>query len=138
MVMYYNLTTFDIVSDLAFGEPFGGLKLRSPHPWMRTFFELLQRQTFLVQIRLLNLPFLSKLVALYGMDLIRKQLGLMSFTKERISKRIEQGTERPDFMSFVLRANETEKGMLREEIDATFNLIMIAGSETTATLLAGW
>jgi cytochrome P450 len=39
-------------------------------------------------------------------------------------------------MSYVLRHND-EKGMSREEIQATFNVLMIAGSETTATLLAG-
>ncbi|KAL1872141.1 hypothetical protein Plec18167_006744 [Paecilomyces lecythidis] len=60
----------------------------------------------------------------------------MSYTKDKIEKRIDQKTDRPDFMSYVLRHND-EKGMSREEIQETFNVLMIAGFETTATLLAG-
>jgi cytochrome P450 len=67
--------------------------------------------------------------------MLRKQLGIMSYTKDKIEKRIDQGTDRPDFMLFVLRHND-EKGMSREDIQATFNVLMVAGSETTATLLA--
>lgn len=60
----------------------------------------------------------------------------MSYTKDKIEKCIDQKTDRPDFMSYVLRHND-EKGMSREETQETFNVLMIAGFETTATLLAG-
>lgn len=60
----------------------------------------------------------------------------MNYTKAKIEKRIDEKTDRPDFMSYVLRYND-EKGMSRAEINATFNILMIAGSETTATLLSG-
>jgi len=85
---------------------------------------------------MLKIPLLSQLVRMTVFPMVSKRLGMMGYTKGMIEKRIDQGTDRPDFMSYVLRHND-EKGMSREEIQATFNLLMIAGSETTATLLAG-
>jgi len=136
MVQNFNLATFDIVSDLSFGESFGGLKTRTAHPWIKSFFDFAIVQTVAIQLRRLNLPLVSKLTGMAFLPMVRKRLGTMAYTKDKIEKRIDQGTDRPDFMSYVLRHND-EKGMSREEIQATFNLLMIAGSETTATLLAG-
>jgi cytochrome P450 len=136
MVEFFNLTTFDIVSDLAFGESFGGLKTRTPHPWIKAFFHFAMMRTVMVQITQLRIPVLSKLTIMLLMPLVSSKLGAMNYTKEKIEHRIDKKTDRPDFMSYVLRYND-EKGMSRDEIQATFNLLMIAGSETTATLLAG-
>ncbi|ETS73398.1 hypothetical protein PFICI_15003 [Pestalotiopsis fici W106-1] len=46
------------------------------------------------------------------------------------------GTEREDFMSYILRQNG-EEGMTRGEIVENSNVLIIAGSETTATQLSG-
>ena len=138
MVQNFNLATFDIVSDLSFGESFGGLRIRTPHPWIKAFFDIATIGTIMTQLVLLKVPIISTLAAVIVLPKLRKRLGIMNYTKDKIEKRIDQGTEtdRPDFMSYVLRHND-EKGMSREEIQATFNVLMIAGSETTATLLAG-
>ncbi|KIW25940.1 uncharacterized protein PV07_09074 [Cladophialophora immunda] len=136
MVQNFNLTTFDIISDLSFGESFGGLRMRTPHPWVQAFFDMATIGTIMTQLVLLKIPIISILVGLLVLPILRKRLGIMAYTKDKIEKRIDQGTERPDFMSYVLRHND-ENGMSREEIQATFNVLMIAGSETTATSLAG-
>lgn len=136
MVQNFNLATFDIISDLSFGESFGGLRIRTPHAWIKAFFDIAKIGTIVTQIVLLKIPIISTLVALLILPMLRKRLGIMNYTKDKIEKRIDQRTDRPDFMSYVLRYND-EKGMSREEIQATFNVLMIAGSETTATLLAG-
>ena len=39
MVKWYNLCTFDIIDDLAFGEPFGGLDHSEYHHWVATIFQ---------------------------------------------------------------------------------------------------
>jgi cytochrome P450 len=136
MVQNFNLATFDIVSDLSFGESFGGLRMRTAHPWIKAFFDIAIMQTIMSQLAFLKIPLISKLAGMAVLPMLRKRLGIMGYTKGKIEKRIDQGTDRPDFMSYVLRYND-EKGMSREEIQATFNVLMIAGSETTATLLAG-
>ena len=61
-------------------------------------------------------------------------------TRATVLKRMATKTERKDFIFYALRA--MDKGdpatmMSREEIVATFEVIMGAGSETTATLLSG-
>lgn len=53
-------------------------------------------------------------------------------------RRISADTDRKDFMSHFLRLNEKdEKGITTEEIISDAQLFIIAGSETSATLLSG-
>ncbi|MCJ1300839.1 hypothetical protein MMC08_003638, partial [Hypocenomyce scalaris] len=60
----------------------------------------------------------------------------LRFVQEKLSARLSKESERPDFVSYVLRYND-ERGINRDEMDSNFDLFTIAGSETTATLLAG-
>ena len=136
MVKTFNLITFDIISDLSFGESFGGLRTRTLHPWITAFFEFMMFRTVFIQFINMKIPVVSKLVNAIFLPIMAKRVGAMNYTKAKIEQRLDQGNELPDFMSYVLRYND-EKGMSRAEIQATFNLFMIAGSETTATLLSG-
>ena len=78
MVQNFNLTTFDIVSDLSFGESFGGLRTRTAHPWIKIFFEFAMMRTVMVQVQLLKIPLLSALVGIAVTPIISKRLGTMS------------------------------------------------------------
>jgi cytochrome P450 len=51
-------------------------------------------------------------------------------------KRVASTTDRADFISYILRHND-EKGMSDGEIAANSHILILAGSETTATLLSG-
>ncbi|KAL9026816.1 MAG: hypothetical protein Q9196_004572, partial [Gyalolechia fulgens] len=55
------------------------------------------------------------------------------FSREKIARRIETKTNRPDFMTYILGNNEGEAKMGRDEIDATGAFLILAGSETSAT-----
>jgi cytochrome P450 len=136
MVQNFNLATFDIVSDLSFGQSFGGLKTRTAHPWIKAFYDLAMIRTITVHLFKLTNPLIAKLAGLLILPMLTKQLGAMSYTRDKIERRIDQVTDKHDFMSYVLKYND-ERGMSREEIQETFNILMIAGSETTATLLSG-
>lgn len=48
-----------------------------------------------------------------------------------------KGSYRPVFLSNVLKHSVTEKGMTLDELVANSYVLIIAGSETTATLLSG-
>lgn len=51
---------------------------------------------------------------------------------------MEKGvTNHPDFWSLVLRAQENDRGLSRDEMHANSQVLMTAGTETTATLLSG-
>lgn len=87
-------------------------------------------------------------VGTFWRDTILKQIiipGIMQsnaqmadFALEKIDARLERGIgNRPDLMSFVLKNNEEGKGMSKKEIVSTFNILVVAGSETIGTALAG-
>lgn len=55
---------------------------------------------------------------------------------EKVHRRLNLETGRQDIMSPVIKGND-EKGMSISEIGNTFNILIVAGSETTGTVLSG-
>ncbi|CAI7607895.1 unnamed protein product [Penicillium manginii] len=68
-------------------------------------------------------------------SLIRKRIQHYQLSKERVNRRLEMKTSRPDFISYILRYND-DRTMDTSEIQTNAALIIQAGSETTATALA--
>src|SRR5947207_16004710 len=73
MVQNFNLATFDIVSDLSFGESFGGLRIRTAHPWIKAFFDIATIGTIMTQLVLLKIPIISTLAAVLVLPMLRKR-----------------------------------------------------------------
>jgi cytochrome P450 len=69
---------------------------------------------------------------------ISKRIEYHHWIYSRSKERMEQDTDRPDFMSHILKHNG-DKGlsMSQDEINSNCQLFVTAGSETTATLLSG-
>lgn len=136
IVNWFNYATFDLIGDLAYGESFGCLEREDYHPWISMIFAGVKFLAVLQVIRRLRLEGLVNL-------LMPASLKKASDEHEELSrstalKRMDTGgIERGDFMSFILKHNDTEKGMSREEIAGNASILIIAGSETTATLLSG-
>lgn len=131
---WLNFLTFDIIGDLAFGEPFGCLTEANYHPWVATIFQSIKTGTFL---RALSIYPLLALGARKMMPahLMQKRVQHYRMSKERVGKRLAMTTSRPDFMSYILRHND-ERGMHQSEIETNATLLIQAGSETTATVLS--
>ncbi|KAL1966235.1 hypothetical protein VTN77DRAFT_4787 [Rasamsonia byssochlamydoides] len=136
LVSWYNFTTFDIIGDLAFGEPFGCLRDGVWHRWIKVIFSTIKAVTFLRAARRFPSPVKEILFKFVPASLVESRKYQFKFSAERARRRIMQGSEREDFISYILRAND-EKGMTPEEIDTLSSGLIIAGSETTATLLSG-
>ncbi|KAM5347567.1 hypothetical protein ACJ41O_007391 [Fusarium nematophilum] len=135
IVKWFNFTTFDIIGDLAFGEPFGCLDSGGYHPWVRKIFESVKIIPFAVAVERLGLG--KTMYMLTPPSLKKSEEEHFQLSKATALKRIEsRNTDREDFMSYILRHND-EKGMTESEIAATSRVLIIAGSETTATLLSG-
>lgn len=60
----------------------------------------------------------------------------VKFSADRVDKRLEMATDRPDIFGLVLK-HEAGSKMPRSEMHANADLLMIAGTETTATMLSG-
>ena len=135
MVEWYNFTTFDLIGDLAMGESFHSLESSDYHPWVKMIFDGVKYFQYLSAVKRFPM-ILNLLIPLIPKSLGEKKLEHVAMTKEKVNQRLEQKTARPDFMSYILRHND-EKGMTVEEIQANARVLIIAGSETTATLLSG-
>lgn len=58
-------------------------------------------------------------------------------TVDKVNKRLEMKTERPDMLGLMLKHKEEGAEMTMDELYANADLLMIAGTETTATSLCG-
>lgn len=139
MVQWYNWTTFDIIGDLTFGEPFGCLETASLHPWVRDIFHAIKGITYLrvcQEIPILG-PYLPLLLSrVLSNKAVKKREAHLNYTREKVTRRLNNKDHRPDFMDNVLRQPEG-KGLTFPEMLSNSSVLIVAGSETTATLLSG-
>ncbi|WQF78123.1 Putative cytochrome P450 [Colletotrichum destructivum] len=134
MVAWYNYTTFDIIGDLAFGESFGCLDNSDYHPWVRVIFENIKMMCLFNLAR--SFSFLAPLLKSFvPKDLVERGMSHKALVHEKVERRMQLGTPRPDFAESMIKKG-TEP-LSREEMDENAGILIIAGSETTATALSG-
>ncbi|KNG48970.1 cytochrome p450 3a17 [Stemphylium lycopersici] len=137
MLKWYNLTTLDIIGDLVFGESFNCLD-NGESELVDSIFNTIRIMSRVHAV--LRMPLLSWARRL----MISKKDALRHIEQKRVSKdkaerRIALGPApegRRDIMTNILRHND-EKGMSHAEILSNADGLIMAGSETTATALAG-
>lgn len=110
IVSWFNFTTFDLIGDLAFGEPFGCLANASYHPWVSMIF--LSIKGAMIYTLAKYFPLVSRLLALFiPRSLLRNRVEHLRMTHEKVAKRKELGAYRPDFMESMLRKDGSEVGI---------------------------
>ncbi|KAE9370978.1 cytochrome P450 monooxygenase-like protein [Stipitochalara longipes BDJ] len=137
IVRWFNFTTFDLIGDLCFDEDFDALKNEEYNFWIANIFKGVKIGRYILVLRaypLFGTPIL-KLMKLFP-KLQRGREKHEEYSRDKSSRRLDKQTDRRDFISYILRHND-EKGMTREEIIKTSGLLIVAGSETSATLLSG-
>ncbi|RAH67354.1 cytochrome P450 [Aspergillus aculeatinus CBS 121060] len=137
MVAWYNFCTFDIIGDLAFGEPFDCLRNAAYHDWVRLIFSSVKVASYLNVAR--RLPGTQYLVrAITPRRVLEQQRWHVQLTAQKVQARLNMTNERPDFFASILKhQGNSEKGISVPEMIANASTLIIAGSETTATLLSG-
>ena len=136
LVRWYNYTTFDIVVDLVLGRSLNCLRDKEYHPLASMIYK---------GIKALGLaPCLRRYPALFkvAQNLVFKKgserrQGFFNFVVDLLNKRSAAETSRPDFMTYLLSHKNDEHAMTPEEIQANAGLLILAGTDTTATLLSG-
>jgi cytochrome P450 len=111
--------------------------LSTSDPWVSIIFASLRIGSHLSIV--MNYPSLwnaFKLISPKGSN--KKRLAHFQHSVDRVSKRLETGREAEgvDLWDLVL-AQKEGKGLTRGEMDSNASLFMIAGTETTATLVSG-
>jgi cytochrome P450 len=133
---WFMFTTFDLISDLSFGDNVGCLAKGDYDPYVSATPAISKELQY------------YQMLKYWGIDWARKYfmpaavLGARQTNMKRamstVHNRIERNASvsRKDFLHYILAAND-EKGMSRQEIDVNAFSISTAGSESTATALAG-
>lgn len=131
----FNWLTFDIIGDLAFGESFDALNQWKPNVWVSLTLSFLRQTTFLPVFNRLSIP-KSLFTPLISKDLKEGIETHNRLTAEKVQRRMEMGNSRDceDFFAHILRKEEDSLDVvhLREQA----KILILAGSETTANLLA--
>ncbi|KAF6802058.1 trichothecene c-15 hydroxylase [Colletotrichum sojae] len=133
---WFNFATFDIVGDLSFGEPFGCLEDGTYHPWVDFIFQSVKNLVFIAGSRRLSWLGPLLLVATVPKGLVDKLARNRELSRAKVRKRLELGTARPDFVDAMVRKSKSAgNAMTFEELASNAFVLIVAGSETTATLL---
>ncbi|KAH8661384.1 cytochrome P450 [Tricladium varicosporioides] len=137
MVKWYNYTTFDILGELAFGDSFSCLKSDILHPWITNIMLSIIDNQWVTVSSNYGWPLKRIIEMCKPRHLGQARKEEFAFAAMRARERMQQGdTDRVDFMSYILKHND-EKGMTPLEVEANASLLIIAGSETTASFLSG-
>jgi cytochrome P450 len=137
LAAWFNFTTFDVIGDLAFGEPFGCLEESRYHPWVDAIFRGVKEFGVVVAAH----SYSPALLSIVRKLLPASKTGIhqqMDLVHERIGRRLQLQTSRPDFIEAMVTAKSDDGRMLsRDELASNSRVLVLAGSETTATVLAG-
>ncbi|KAJ6019382.1 Averantin hydroxylase [Penicillium canescens] len=132
MVRWYSFTTFDIVSDLAFGEAAGCLD-NADSPWLAVLglrAKSLVWLQFTVYYGLYH--WIAWITPKYMLQARQKHIELCG---EKIRRRLQLKEDRKDFMSYILD-NKSEK-LSNLELVIMASAFIVAGSRTSAAALSG-
>ncbi|KAF5628928.1 cytochrome P450 monooxygenase [Fusarium sp. NRRL 52700] len=133
IVDWYNFFTFDVMGDLVFGQSFDCLTNWGYHPWVQLIFDSVKAGAFARCTK--YWPFLAPLSKWLIPGDIRKRRAdqrEMAVEKAAYRKSIDDG--RQDLISGYLLPDSGVTGL---EYQSTVETLIIAGSETTATLMSG-
>jgi aspirochlorine biosynthesis cytochrome P450 monooxygenase len=127
--------TFDIIGDLTFGHSFGCLESESLHPFVALLPPAARTMTYLLALK--HAPvIIYRAVVAAAMPFLNARREHAEFTNKRIKVRLATVSDRRDFITPILKANDN-KGMSYPELESSINLLVTAGSETLATFFSG-
>ncbi|TVY53299.1 putative sterigmatocystin biosynthesis P450 monooxygenase [Lachnellula cervina] len=133
---WINWTTFDLIGDLAFGETFDCLKTGGYHPWVALICSSIKTVSILGSIK--QWPWIEAVWQfLIGGIMIRAMRQFHKLVIEKVDRRLSRTKGRNDFLQSILDHKDTEKSMTQDELYSNAALLVMAGTETSATTLAG-
>ncbi|RFU25703.1 hypothetical protein B7463_g10633, partial [Scytalidium lignicola] len=136
LVQWFDWTTFDIIGDLSFGEPFDCLKNSSYHIWVDTLLQVVVAVSFITAARLYT-PLDKVLMMVAPKKAMEIRDNHTAMSKDKVHRRMQVDIDRKDFWSYILQRKEDAAGMSMEEMEVNAATLIIAGSETISTTCSG-
>lgn len=123
--------TFDLIGSLAFGSDFGCLQDSTYHPYVAVMVNVVKDMSKLQVLQTLGLVSVVSFILrkLGGVKTLEQH---SEMSRIKAEERVKLGAGQNDFMDGLVAKNMDIK-----EIKENAGLLIAAGSETTATLLAG-
>lgn len=102
---WYNFTTFDLIGDLAFGEPYGCLENSEYHPDVHLIFQSARAGTIFQTLG--HYPVLQKILwSLIPQGAMLRFVRSARLSMEKLRRRMEPGNERSDLIEGLLRRKD--------------------------------
>jgi len=144
---WFHFAMFDITSALVFGRAFKNMERGRYHEWVARVFPGMKLVTWSLAVT--SVPGLGRVVSWLiprkVVDEARRHMqAIVDMTDARSRVQLTNPPHQPDFMSHILPPLQLPRGdesmtasLSTEELYLNSQLLCIAGSETTASLLAG-
>ncbi|KAK4941421.1 hypothetical protein LTR10_018690 [Elasticomyces elasticus] len=140
MVNWLNFTTFDIIGDLAFGDPFGCLDKGAFHDWVALIYETVKvgaMEQATRRFATVGSWTQEMLLNMIPKEVRQRRRNHLIFSKEKVMRRVQnEDTDHKDFIWYIMKQRE-KYDLHQNEIILNSALFIVAGSETTANLLSG-
>ncbi|EHA57437.1 averantin oxidoreductase [Pyricularia oryzae 70-15] len=130
----FEFTTFDIMGDLALGEPLGMLQTQQYSKWMKALASGVRIMPVFQFIQ--HYPLVSKIFSLLEPEWVTQlKYEHHQYNVDRVNARLaRESSSQADIWSYVLSTKEKQR-LTVEEMHSNAESFMIAGSETTATAM---
>lgn len=137
MTEWFNWFTFDVIGDLAFGESFHCLESAKGHFWVSVV--LNHSSTISVKDILRRFWLLAPLVrrAMSSKGAAEGRIKHYNYSALKTQERMNTKTDRKDFMSYLLDQQDPDGVLNQSFLTVSASTFVVAGSETTASALAG-
>ncbi|TKA72129.1 hypothetical protein B0A55_06358 [Friedmanniomyces simplex] len=138
MSAWYNFTTFDLTGEFAFGENFHCLDRGGQYH----FFVKIVLNGTVAGLQMMQMQFyglLTLLKPLIPKSALKPKEDMDQYTKELVDRRMERGYDPKtiDVFNYLLQQKDEEGELSRGAMYENGITLVVAGSETTATLLTG-
>ncbi|KAJ4356741.1 uncharacterized protein N0V89_004777 [Didymosphaeria variabile] len=138
---WFNYTTFDLTGEFSFGSAFHCLDSGGKsHFFLDTVLAGVVVGCQIWQLeRYKLLTILQPVLSLFAGEAIKKQEMMGRYTQKVVDARLEEGYQvgRKDVLNYLLQNKKEEDQLERAELYENALTLVVAGSETTATLLTG-
>ncbi|KAI1176238.1 cytochrome P450 [Nemania sp. FL0916] len=140
---WYSYAAFDIMGDLCFAEPFGCLDQASATEWSTSVIQVFVSATWTQGIRRISgvgtwLESVMTWLLVPAKATEWRKIHLRNTQEKTLLRLADNDRDHKDFMHHILRNNESRKSLTETEISLNMASFISAGTDTTATALAGW